>query len=58
MHKMDVRGKKSISYVATLDEKLTSCGIAQTLCAIYIEGNKRGEEGKTLVTTACPEAGR
>ena len=29
-----------------------------TLCAIKIEGNKRGGEGTTPVTTACPEAGR
>ena len=38
--------------LATLDEKLTSSGIAENLCAIKIEGKSRGGEGTTPVTTA------
>ena len=42
--------------LATLDETLTSSGMAKTLCAIQIGGKNRGEEGTTHVTTACPES--
>ena len=42
--------------LATLDEKIDEQWDCCTLCAIKIEGNNRGGEGTTPVTTACPEA--
>ena len=44
--------------LATLDEKSTSTGIAEPLCAKRIEVKNWGEEGMTPVTTVCPEAGK
>ena len=44
--------------LATLDEKPTSSGIAESYARLKIGGKNRGAAGTTPVTTACLEAGK
>ena len=60
VHKLTCKKRESVSWLATLDEKSTSSGIAEPYAPQKLKGRTGagGREGTTPVTTACPEAGK
>ena len=57
VHNLSCGKRESVSKQHSMKNR-RAVGLLNPICAIKIEGKTRGEEGKTLVTTACPEAGK